>query len=182
MSNLPENPYAAPTVEQPQAEDNSLQALRREYLNHETSVKGMGFLYLLGGGLIGSVMIVALYLTLSDATKPSGMQVAIMAGILVYSILQALVGYSIRKLAPWSRDWGIVLALPGLILVPVGTVVSIYFLVLLVSKKGRMVFSPEYAQAIAETPEIRYRTSIWVWIILGAFLLFLLFAIFGSSF
>ncbi|HKB60455.1 MAG TPA: hypothetical protein VKC56_10480, partial [Gallionellaceae bacterium] len=60
-----------------------------------------------------------------------------------------------------------VLAGLGLLGFPFGTVISAFILYLLFSKKGAMVFSDEYKQVIADTPDIKYRTSIIVWIFLA---------------
>jgi hypothetical protein len=65
----------------------------------------------------------------------------------------------------------------GLIGFPIGTLISVYFLYLLLSQKGAYVFSPEYAQVIAATPHIQYKTSIVVWIFLGLLLVVIFLAI-----
>ena len=48
-----------------------------------------------------------------------------------------------------------------------GTLIGFYMLYLLLSKKGTMVFSPEYKEIIAQTPHMKYKTSPVVWIALG---------------
>jgi hypothetical protein len=40
-----------------------------------------------------------------------------------------------------------------------------------------VVFSPEYQAVIAQTPQIRYRTSKVVWILLGLVLLIIVFGL-----
>ena len=65
----------------------------------------------------------------------------------------------------------IVLSAIGLLGFPIGTLISAYFLYLLVSEKGKVVFSDEYKEVIRKTPHIRYKTSIVVWIFLGLLLL-----------
>jgi hypothetical protein len=81
-------------------------------------------------------------------------------------------------LRPWSRIAGTLLAIPGLLAIPLGSLVSVYILWVLLSKKGRMVFSPEYARIIAATPHLRYRTSVVVKVLLGVLLAIML-VIFG---
>ena len=44
----------------------------------------------------------------------------------------------------------------------------------LFSAKGKMVFSEEYKGVIAETPHIKYRSSIVTWILLGLLVIILL--------
>ena len=43
-----------------------------------------------------------------------------------------------------------------------------------------MVFSDEYRAVIEQTPHIKYRTSIIVWIVLGLLLLLIAIGIFGA--
>ena len=55
----------------------------------------------------------------------------------------------------------------GLLSVPIGTLINGYILYLIYSAKGNMVFSEEYRKVIAATPNIKYKTSIIIWIFLG---------------
>jgi hypothetical protein len=66
------------------------------------------------------------------------------------------------------------LSVLGLLNFPIGTVISIYFIYLLVSAKGQFVMTPEYAAIRAVTPHIRYKTPIWLWVVLGLLVLLLL--------
>ncbi|WAC19969.1 hypothetical protein OVA24_01075 [Luteolibacter sp. SL250] len=89
-------------------------------------------------------------------------------------------GRGLRKLTPWGRVVGIVVGVVGLAAIPVGPILGIYILYLLLSKKGKMVFSPAYKEVMAATPEVKYKTSIWLWVVLGLVILLLLFAVFSS--
>jgi flagellar basal body-associated protein FliL len=42
-----------------------------------------------------------------------------------------------------------------------------------------MVFSPDYRRIITETPHVKYKTSIAVWIILGVFILIIVLGLIG---
>ena len=53
-----------------------------------------------------------------------------------------------------------------MLLYPVGSLFSAYILYLLLSEKGRFVFSPAYREVISQTPELRYRTPPALWIAL----------------
>ena len=81
----------------------------------------------------------------------------------------------LRKLKPNVRIPAIILSALGLFAIPVGTIIAIYMLYLLGSAKGRTVFSEEYAQVIAATPHIKYRSSIivriFLWLILALIIL-----------
>ena len=59
----------------------------------------------------------------------------------------------------------------GLLGFPLGTIINGYILYLVFSQKGTTVFSDEYHAVIAQTPHIKYRTSIVVWILVGLVLL-----------
>jgi hypothetical protein len=92
----------------------------------------------------------------------------------VYLVLGALsifVGRGIRALRPWARTTAIVLSCIGLLGFPVGTVIHGYILYLLLSQKGKRIFEPDYPEIVAATPDIKYRTSVVVWIVLGLLLL-----------
>jgi hypothetical protein len=77
-----------------------------------------------------------------------------------------------------------VLSEVGLLGFPIGTLINGYILYLLLSKKGRKVFSDEYRQIVSLTPHIKYRTSIVVCILLGLIVLMvaaaILFTVFGG--
>jgi hypothetical protein len=85
--------------------------------------------------------------------------------------LQLWVGLGLRKLRPWTRIAAGILSGIGLIAFPLGTLINGYILYLLFSKKGSTVFSADYQRVIADTPHIKYRTSILVWIVLGLLVL-----------
>ena len=55
-------------------------------------------------------------------------------------------------------------------------------LYLIFSAKGKMVFSDEYRAVIEQTPDIKYRTSVIVWIVLGLILVIIAFGLFGAFF
>ena len=163
------NPYAAPTARVEDIPANAeAEAIRKAHISTEASVKAVGLLYYLGTiglgiGAIGSLI-----------GARDGVSLGIGVGMLAIGALFGFVGYGIRGLKNWARITGIVLAALGLLNFPVGTLINAYILYLFLSKKGRMVFSPEYQDIIAATPEVKYRTSILVWIFLG--ILVLLFA------
>jgi hypothetical protein len=51
----------------------------------------------------------------------------------------------------------------GLIAFPIGTIINAYILYLLLSAKGKYVFSADYRAVITATPHIRYKMSFIVW-------------------
>ena len=152
------NPYAAPTaiVDDVSASPEK-EATRREHINHETSIKAVGFLYYLGG--VG--------VTVAGIANLAGGKPAFGILLLVLGAGQLVAGWGVRALRPWARVLGCVLSGFGLLGFPIGTLINAYVLYLFLSKKGRTVFAPEYQEVIEATPHVKYRTSIVVWIFLA---------------
>jgi hypothetical protein len=188
-----ENPYQAPASagEVSGLPPDSPESIRRAHLNHEASVRSIGNLCYLGAILwsLGATFAIS---SLSNLQRqPDGWVSA--AGLvgdflvgLILPVAMALLlffgGRGLRKLTPWGRVVGIVIGVIGLAAIPVGTILGIYILYLLLSKKGKMVFSPAYKEVRAATPDVKYKTSMVVWVVLGIFiLLLLLFALFVPS-
>jgi hypothetical protein len=156
------NPYAAPAAPVEDVAANSeAEAIRRAHISHEASIKAAGLLYYLGGFLV----TVAAIFTLFGPQKGGGLLVALF--LLALAVGQFLAGSGVRALRPWGRIVGGVISGIGLLGFPIGTLINGYILYLLLSKKGRTIFAPQYQQVIAATPHVRYRTSIVVWIFLA---------------
>jgi hypothetical protein len=83
------------------------------------------------------------------------------------------VGIGVRGLKSWARIPAGILSSIGLLYLGLGTIVNAYILYLLFCQKGKTVFSDEYKRVIAETPHVKYRTSIVAWVVLGLLLLFI---------
>ena len=175
-ANSPQNPYA-PTasfgdvIPGMVGMNSGDETIRRKFLNHEASVQSMGLLYVLGGVLTtvgGAGFLILTLITIRDVPI-EGFVVAAVIGSLYLSIgvFQWWVGLGLRKLNPPARTCGIVLSCIGLLAIPLGTLISGYFLYLLASSKGQYVFSPEYTRIRKATPQIRYKTSIWIWVAAG---------------
>jgi hypothetical protein len=169
------NPYASPgTAASIVPEATGAEAIRRKYLNHEQSVKSIGLLYMLGA--IFMVPFGAFLFVNGFSEQPQSPSVSSPIVGLVYlalGILQGARAVGLRRLSPWARIVSSVFSVIGLIGVPIGTVISAYILYLLLSQKGVYIFSDEYRRIVAETPHIKYRTSIIV-VILVVFLVLLL--------
>jgi hypothetical protein len=145
--------------------------IRREHIKHEASVKSIGTLYFLGAIAV---------LLMAAVSVLAGTAASIIMGILLVALAggQVFVAFGLNKLKRWARiPTGVISGL-GLLAFPLGTVINGYILYLIFSRKGTMVFSDEYQQVIAETPHIKYRTSIVVWIVLGLVLLLIAMGLF----
>ncbi|MEN1679387.1 MAG: hypothetical protein AAGJ46_07320 [Planctomycetota bacterium] len=161
------NPFASPLAEDAPVEvaPSDVENERRRLLNHEASVKSIGSLYLLGSILYGLGVSSAMFGLMAIGAGPA--EIAVYVGMLGLAVLLFFVGRGLRSLSKWARVPAIVLSVIGLIGFPIGTLINLYFLYVLGSKKGADVFSPAYAEVIAATPHIRYRTSIVVKVLLA---------------
>lgn len=143
---------------------NSAELTRKEHLKHEASVKSVGLLYLLAAAflLLGGIL---------SAVSGQGEGILIGLLFLVLGAAQLWVGIGLRSLKPWARVPTAILSGIGLLGFPIGTLINGYILYLVLSAKGKTVFSPDYQRVIEQTPHIKYRTSIVVWILLGLLVL-----------
>lgn len=181
------NPYAAPREMEPAAPPTEAEAVRRDHLKHEASVKGVGSIYLIGG-------IILLFAAFGagiagSATRSEGeAYILLVAGALgATGILGLAVASGLRRLKPWARITAMVLSGIGIFVsffgLPISVIVLLihaYIFVMLLSPKSTLVFSPYYKEIVAATPHIKYRTSIVVWIALGILLLILVLMFFGG--
>jgi hypothetical protein len=143
--------------------------IRNEHIKHEASVKSVGVLYFIGACVLVLVGVMSLLQPSSPVTDAFSAIFAIL--FFLIGAAQFAVAIGLRRLKSWARPIAGLFAGIGLIGFPIGTIINAYILYLLFSKKGKTVFSPEYQEVIAQTPHIKYRTSIIVWIILAAFLI-----------
>jgi hypothetical protein len=164
-----DNPYAPGSVlptAQIQVPSTDDEEIRNKFINHEASVKSIGFLYYLSGCIGG-------FSGVSLLGRPAGIDsFFVVVGIAVLGISLAFIiaGRGLRRLQPWSRIAGIILSVLGMASFPVGTFVNGYFLYLLASSKSQFVFSDQYKRVMEATPHIKYKTSIIIWILLGLLL------------
>ena len=172
------NPYAAPAAPVDDVPANpEAEAIRRAHINHEASIKAVGILYYLGGVLLTVGGLVSL---LEASREPSGAAIALF--VTAVGVGQLFAGWGVRALRPWGRIAGCVLSAIGLLAFPIGTLINAYILYLLLAKKGRTIFGPEYQDIVAATPDVKYRTSVVVWIFLALIAGLILFAAFGAFF
>lgn len=149
--------------------DSPEEQARKAHLNHESSVRAVGLLYLLlaafflFSGLGGFVYSVAV---LRGEDLAFGISFSVLGAVLVWT------GIGVLRLKPWARILTGIFSSVGLLAIPIGTVVNAYILYLLFSKKGITVFSADYKRVIAETPQIKSRVTVFFWIVVGLMLLF----------
>jgi len=159
------NPYAAPTA-RVEDQDTEAERIRREHIGHESSIKAVGLLYYLVGGVFVLLAITSLFV----ARVTDGALVVLF--FLAIGGIQVAVGWGLRALRPWGRVVGAILSVLGLLGFPIGTLINGYILWLYFSKKGNAIFAPEYKAIIAATPQVKYGSSIIVWILIALVLAF----------
>jgi hypothetical protein len=137
---------------------NAAEQIRKDHIKHEASVKSVGFLYFLAAAFL----ILAGVGGLISGEGPNMVVGLVFAGL---------------GILPTAVLSGI-----GLIGFPLGTIINGYILYLVLCQKGRTVFSDEYKRVIEQTPHIKYKTSIIVWIFLGLLLLLIGLAFLGLAF
>ena len=174
------NPYAPPKarVEDVTPFASEAEDIRREHIKTEASIRSIGSLYYIGATLICILAIAMLAGSVNFSRTlvgRSGVPTGVMGAIyLVLGVLGFFVARGIRQLRPWARITAIVLACIGLLNAPTGTVINIYILYLLFSKKGRRIFESDYPEIIAATPDIKSKTSAVTWFLLAVLILLVL--------
>jgi len=137
--------------------------IRKQHIKHEASVRSIGILYYLGAacmlfaGLFGAVAADR------DSARSGPWLIAVFFG---FALVQIWLGIGIRGLNSWARVPSGILSGLGLLAFPIGTLINAYILYLLFSKKGATVFSEEYKRVMQQTPHIKYRMSVVIWILL----------------
>lgn len=151
--------------------DSAAEETRKLHLSHESSVRSVGSLYLIGGV---AMIFLGLVMLATGASGDNLFEAILFAAMfLILGGAQFWVGLSVRRLRRWSRIPVGIFSGIGLLGFPIGTIINGYILYLVFSEKGRMVFSDEYQAIVEQTPHIKQRTSIVVWIILGLLLMIL---------
>ena len=158
---MSDNPYAAPKVDPANPFSSaSKEALRRAHLSHEVSIKSLGFLFYLAAAFL----LLSNFGEADDFQREHGPVVQYSITIFLTLVFLAL-GLGIRRFKKWARIGVFLFSLVGLLGFPVGTIISPFILYLILGRKGKIVFSAAYQEAIAATPDLKYQSSKWVWIL-----------------
>lgn len=166
------NPYAPPSADVTPAMGgiDDAESIRRQFLNHEASIRSIGFFFLLGFYSMIPAFVVIPFMLFSSETMGFGFVMMAFAGVI--GLLYYYLGTGLRRLDPKVRLGVTIFAIIGLLGFPFGTLISGYILYLLHGEKGQRVMTREYQQVVAATPHIKYRTPLWVWLLLLAVLAF----------
>lgn len=185
MNSSFENPYAPSEVEADAVatpSDSAAEVIRHEYIRHEKSIQSLGVLFIIGG-CGGALLMFVGMIAEFGGNGPRTAQVPwiILTVACVISLVQVAVGVGMRRLSPWSRIPAGILGGISALNVPVGTLIGLYVIYLMVSKKSTVVFSDEYKQVIEATPHIKQRTSKVIVVLLFVLLAVLALAV-GAAF
>ncbi|MBL9185121.1 MAG: hypothetical protein JNN17_23440 [Verrucomicrobiaceae bacterium] len=175
---MEQNPYAAPQSQILQS-STSDEAIRREHLNTEATIKSVGTLYSFGALLLPLVGVVA-FVKGGDSKDAAQMAGGIF--FVIVGIGQGFIAFGLCRLKGWVRIPTVILSCIGLLGFPVGTLINAYILVKVCGKQGKFVMTEEYHRIIAATPHIKRKTSIVVIILLVLLILILLGAIAAVGF
>ena len=158
------NPYAPPSANlESNAAPSDVEAVRRELLKHETSIRSFGTLYLLGFAFtVLATVGLALVTIASPTAEDRGILILLTVLYGLLAVLNYHLGQGLRRLDKKIRGLATFLSVLGLIAFPIGTLINGYFLYLLHSEKGKRVMTPEYQEVIAKTPHIKYKTPVWL--------------------
>lgn len=144
-----ENPYPGPESDSMESVDilvGEMGGIRKQFLRQEASVKGIGLLWVFLG--IQS-LISGFFLAVPEALPVLGFdgerfgrnellpEVALANGkfVMLYGCFHIWIGWALITLRNWSRITSGIMAIPGLIAIPIGTLISGYILYSLFSKK-----------------------------------------------
>ncbi len=180
-----ENPYASPFADTSVDPTGVLapaevEEVRRRYLSREASIRSVGSLYYMSGTLMGFIVLAIVAGTLAGGTMGLGLfEVLFLLFYLAMAVLSFVLGAGLRRLDARVKIPVVILSVLGLLWVPIGTLINGYILYLMLSSKSKVVLSPYYHEIIAQTPHIKYRTSLLAWIVLIILLLVIVAAVVG---
>lgn len=168
------NPYAAPQSQVLQATSRD-EIIRKEYLNTEATIKSVGILYYLGAIVLILVSVIPFTKSNPDLRSSDLIPVVL---FLLLSIGMGVTAYGLRRLQSWTRIASIIISsialIIGLINLSGGIIIHIYILVKMMGKQAAFVLTPEYQQIVANTPHVKRKTSVLVWVLLIVLLMVLI--------
>ena len=161
--------------------------VREEHIKHEASLRSIGVLYYIIAFFIliaGVIMVVGAVGSIGQGVENAALVTGMAAFYIVFGAIMFWIGRGYRQLRRWVRIPGTIFAVLGLLSIPIGTLINGYILYLIYSQKGRTIFSDEYQEIREATPEVKYKTSMLVWVFLAILILLLIAAVvvpfFGS--
>ncbi len=145
---------------------------RRKLINQEASIRTVGFLKIIWGFIClvrESIQFVA------DWQIPQGEPKELLpffVGLAVGTLILG-VGIGLRKLDSRVRVVAALMETLGLLAIPLYPVlawfapINLYIMWLVLNPRGKFIFSEEYKEVIAQTPQVKAKTAIITWVLLA---------------
>lgn len=183
------NPYAYQASSLPASDLNKhlgdpehqrLVEIRQKHITYESSLRSTGVMYV-GGATLMAINAVAQFIGTATLASKNGMprvleavfpQLATWTLVLILAIVQGKIGINIARLDGRYRIPAIGISILWLFSI-FGILPAIGFLCALSFPKGKYVLTHDYKQVIAQTPEVRIKTSAVSWIVLVVFIILL---------
>lgn len=151
------------------------EAIRRNHLKAEVSIRSIGNLYLAIGILWFLGALVLLQGPLKIRFDPNGF--GYVAALMLPPAVVIWIGWELRwlsRIASWAAG---LIGASCLLVFPIGTFIGLAILGVLFSPKGLYVVSPGYRQIIARTPQIRSHISTANRVLLGILAIVILYTL-----
>jgi hypothetical protein len=156
----------------------SAEATRLAYLSHEQNVRSIGTYFYFSGGMLlvlaAFLLLCGLIATLGGKGNSSVPLVIVTVECLVFVVMGGFLLWTagkFKRLDPRGVIPGTILAVLGLLSIPIGTIINAFILYLIYSEKGRFVFSEPYRSVVDATPQIVCKMPLWVKIVIGLVIL-----------
>lgn len=166
------NPYAAPQAVSVPSDVPPAELDRRTHRTHEARVKGLGWALVLQGGVrvLGGVVPALAALDHQDGLDATVAPVFLTTALALtgVGVLTIAAGVGVHLLRRWGWGLAVLACLVGLLYVPMGTVLSLWAAVLLLSPKGRRIFRADYAQIQAATRHVAWQPKPGPALLVGA--------------
>lgn len=149
------------------------ESVRQKYHITEANVKSFGLFTLMAAALC---FVLAASRAYSDT--PEGLiKPPSVAEFTLWGIFSFITGIGLIRLSTWARIPAIVFSCFALVHFPMGTLFGALMLYAILNPKAAMVFSGEYKQIIANTPQVRHRTSAFCYMLLFLFIVFFIWVV-----
>ena len=170
-------PIAVQKLQEGVATDSDAERIRKEHIKHEASVKSVGILYFLGGGLL--LLIGLLNLTMGVASQERSVSLGIGVVFLALAGVQIWAGIGLRQLRPWARVVSGILSGIRLIVFPIGSDHQwLHPLPAFLTKRhDHFLGGLSRRCSFNRHRKIKYRTSVVVWVLLAVLFAFLFVAL-----
>ena len=157
------------------------EAVRMQYLKHESALRSVGYLYYLALCAIPVGIVAAVMTAPSGSSGGGGALVILVLFMLVVGLPIFLLARGIRNLSRWACIIAGVFAVLGVLgglINPkngaLGTVLNAYIAWLVFSGKGMFVTSREYHSVVEATPHIKPTLGLLTWLLLAFVVLLVL--------